>query len=54
MFTDLIVIDQLTRVKRLVEADQKDLAIQTLMVMIEARQERVTERELEMQAGMNT
>jgi hypothetical protein len=51
MFTDLIILDQLTQVKRLVEADQKDLAIQTLMVMIEARQERVTE--LEMQSGMN-
>ena len=53
MIADLITIDQLTRVKRLVEADQKDLAIQTLKVMIEARQERVTERELDLQAGMN-
>ena len=53
MVDELITIEQLERVKRLVDAGQNDLASQTLQVMIEGRQERVEQFELEMQEGMN-
>lgn len=53
MVDELITIEQLERVKRLVEAGVNDLAAQTLAVMIEARKARVDEFELEMQAEMN-
>ena len=45
MVDELITIEQLERVKRLVDAGQNDLASQTLMVMIEGRQARVDQFE---------
>jgi hypothetical protein len=48
MVDELITIEQLERVKRLVDGGQNDLASQTLLVMIEGRQARVAEFEEEM------
>ena len=48
MVEELITIEQLERVKRLVDAGQNDLASQTLQVMIEGRQARVEQFEEEM------
>lgn len=48
MVDELITIEQLERVRRLVQAGQLDLAEQTLTVMIEGRQQRVAEFEEEM------
>ena len=48
MTEELITIEQLERVKRLVEAGQNDLAAQTLAVMIEGREQRIREFEEEM------
>ena len=53
MIDELITIEQLTRVKRLVELGATDLAVETLAAMIQGREERVTQFELEQQAGMN-
>ena len=53
MIEELITIEQLERVKRLVDLGQNDLASQSLLVMIEGRQQRVDEFELEIQGGMN-
>ena len=49
MVEELITIEQLERVKRLVDAGANDLAAQTLQVMIESRQERFEQLELEME-----
>jgi hypothetical protein len=53
MIDELITIEQLTRVKRLVELGVTDLAVETLAAMIQGREERVAQFELEQQAGMN-
>jgi hypothetical protein len=53
MIDEIITIEQLTRVKRLVELGATDLAVETLAAMIQGREERVARFELEQQAGMN-
>jgi hypothetical protein len=53
MIDEVITIEQLTRVKRLVELGATDLAVETLAAMIQGREERVAQFELEQQAGMN-
>jgi hypothetical protein len=52
MLEELITIEQLERVKRLVDAGQTDLASQTLLVMIEGRQERVDQFEADLFENM--
>lgn len=45
MVEELITIEQLERVKRLVEGGMNDIAIATLEAMIEGREQRVREFE---------
>ena len=47
MNEELITIDQLARVRRLVQNEMYNLAVQTLTVMIEAREDRVESFECE-------
>ena len=53
MNEELITIEQLARVKRLVQNGMYNLAVQTLTVMIESREDRIEsfEREYEMDDG---
>jgi hypothetical protein len=48
MLEELITIEQLERVQRLVQAGQTDLASRHLQVMIEGRQERVDQFEADL------
>lgn len=54
MIDELITIEQLERLRRLIKADQRDMAVAMLEAMIDARKERVEQFELEVQGGMNT
>ena len=48
MVEEFITIEQLERVKRLVEAGNADLAVATLEAMIEGRKDRIEQFESEM------
>lgn len=49
MIDEIITVEQLTRVKRLVEAGVTDLAVETLAAMIQAREQRIEQFELEVE-----
>ena len=53
MVDEIITIEQLKRIKRLVQNEMYNLSVQTLTAMIEAREGRVEsfEREYEMDDG---